>query len=74
MRRTLLFDRCLPEAGQLRQQLVAGQADASSWLVKVFQVAAGKARWGPLGWLLSRTAMAGPRVPTSTQVPPLLPL
>ena len=52
-----------------------GQAVAAfSWSVKAFQVAAGKASWGPSGWLLSRTATAGPDVPTSTQVPPLLPL
>ena len=43
MRCALLLDRCLPEAGQLRQQLVAGQAVAFSWLVKVFQVAGAKA-------------------------------
>jgi hypothetical protein len=41
--RTLLFDRCLPEAGQLRQQLVAGQAVAFSSCVKAFQVSAAKA-------------------------------
>ena len=43
MWRTLLFDRCLPEAGQFRQQFVAGQSIAFSWLVKVFQVAGAKA-------------------------------
>jgi hypothetical protein len=36
VRRPLLVDRCLPEAGQPRQQLVARQAVAFSWLVKVF--------------------------------------
>ena len=34
----------------------------------------GKASWGPSGCLLSRTATAGPVMPTSTQAPPLLPL
>jgi hypothetical protein len=72
--RTLLVGGCLPEAGQPCQQLVAGQAVAFSWSVKVFQVAGGKASWGPSGWLLSRTATAGPVVPTSMQAPPLLPL
>ena len=43
VRRPLLVDRCLPEAGQLRQQLVARQAVAFSCLVKVFQVSAAKA-------------------------------
>ena len=49
MRRALLVDRCLPEAGQPRQQLVAGQAVAFSWSVKVFQVSGAKASWGPFG-------------------------
>jgi hypothetical protein len=49
VRRTLLVDGCLPEADQPRQQLVAGQAAAFSWLVKACQVAAGKASWGPSG-------------------------
>jgi hypothetical protein len=71
--RTLLVDRCLPEPGQPRQQLVARQAVAFSWAVKVFQVSGAKASWGPFGCLLSRIATAGPVVPTSTQVPPLLP-
>ena len=74
MRRTLLVDRCLPEPGQLCQQLVAGPTAAFSCSVNVFQVSAGKASWGPSGCLLSRTATAGPVVPTSTQVPPLSPL
>jgi hypothetical protein len=41
--------------------------------VKACQVSAAKASKGPPGCLLSRTATAGPAVPTSTQVPPLLP-
>jgi hypothetical protein len=45
----LLVDRCLSEPGQLRQQLVAGQAVAFSWSVKVFQVSGAKASWGPSG-------------------------
>ena len=43
MRRTPLVDGCLPEPGQRCQQLVAGQAVAFSWSVKVFQVAGEKA-------------------------------
>ena len=43
VRRTLPFDGCLPEAGQPRQQLVAGQAVAFSCWVKAFQVAGAKA-------------------------------
>jgi hypothetical protein len=69
-----LADAGLPEPGQLRQQLVARQAIAFSWSVKAFQVSAGKVNWGSSGCLLSRTATSGPVVPTSTQVPPLLPL
>jgi hypothetical protein len=74
VRRTLLVDRCLPEASQLCQQLVAGQALAFTRSANIVQVAAGKASWGPSGSLLSRTVTDGPVVPTSTQVPPLLPL
>ena len=74
MRRPLIVDRCLQEPGQPRQQLVARQAAVFSWSVKVFQLAGVKANWGPSGCLLSRTATAGPVVPTSTQAPPLLPL
>jgi hypothetical protein len=50
------------------------QALAFSCSVNVFQVSAAKASWGPSGCLLSRTATAGPAVPTSTQAPPLSPL
>ena len=54
MRYAYLADAGLTEAGQPRQQLVAGQAVAFSWSVKVFQVSGAKASWGPSGWLLSR--------------------
>ena len=74
MRYAHLADAGLPEPGQPCQQLVARQAIAFSWLVKVFQLSAVKARWGLFGCLLSRTATAGPAVPTSTQAPPLSPL
>ncbi len=74
MRYPYLADAGLTKPGQLRQQLVAGQAVSFSCSVKVFQVLAGKASWGPLGCLLSRTATVGPVVPTSTQAPPLSPL
>jgi hypothetical protein len=50
------------------------QALALICAVKACQVSAGKASRGPSGCLLSRTATAGPTVPTSTQAPPLLPL
>ncbi len=69
MRRPLLVDRCLPEPGQPRQQLVARQAVASSCSVNVFQVRGAKVSWGPFGCLLSRTATARSAVPTSTQAP-----
>jgi hypothetical protein len=42
--------------------------------VKAFQVSAAKVSRGPSSCWLSRIATAGPAVPTSTQVPPLLPL
>ena len=74
MRYAYLADAGLTEAGQPRQQLVARQAVAFSWSVKACQVAGVKASWGLSGCLLSRTATAGPVVPTSMQAPPLSPL
>ena len=74
MRYPHLADAGLAEPGQQRQQLVAGQADAFSWLANTFQVSGAKTSWGPFGCLLSRTVTAGPTMPTSTQAPPLSPL
>jgi 5,10-methylenetetrahydromethanopterin reductase len=49
------------------------QALAFTRSANIVHVPAGKASSGPSGSLLSRTAMAGPVVPTSTQAPPLSP-
>jgi hypothetical protein len=73
------WDRNLGQPLIIYVAAVAGQAGiqapaALTCSVKVFQVSGAKASWGPFGCLLSRTATAGPVVPTSTQAPPLLPL
>jgi hypothetical protein len=49
------------------------QALAFTRSANIAHVPAGKASSGPSGSLLSRTAMAGPVVQTSTQAPPLSP-
>ena len=49
------------------------QAPVFMCSANAFQVAAAKVSTWPPGFLLSRTATAWPAVPTSTQVPPLLP-
>ena len=68
----------LDEARDFAHRMIEGNIDwpppTSGWLVNVCQTPAGKASWGPSGWLLSRTATAGIAIPTSTQAPPLLPL
>jgi NAD(P)-dependent dehydrogenase (short-subunit alcohol dehydrogenase family) len=59
--------------GQVHREPTQVQALAFTRSANIVHVPAGKASSGPSGSLLSRTTMAGPVVPTSTQAPPLSP-